>query len=125
MKLLYFGDSYTENFMNLESDIHVVDKNSGITLGDTFDFLFLSALDGDIYTHVVVCIESSLSKEERVEIEDVYRRVRALYKNVQIVGPYGDVDTFGLEKNNGSYTEQTKNIIGSELYKKYNNFKFW
>lgn len=122
MNTLYFGDSNTSNYMG---DLNcTVDKNDGLCMSDMFDFLFLSALDCDIYTRVVISIGTNdsghgLTKEE---LQEKYRKIHDIYKNAVIVGPYGDIDTKNMETTDGiHFTEKTKECIGRLLDKYYND----
>lgn len=120
MNTLYFGDSNIDNFMGCRRCR--VDSNKGLSIGNTFDFLFLSALDRDIYTHVVVSIgtydmEHGLTKTELCQ---GYSKIRDMYKKAVIVGPYGDVDTIDMETTDGfHFTQEAKEEIGRKLVKYY------
>lgn len=113
--ILFFGDSNTGAFCDGNS---TVERHMGLFMkSDEFDFLFDNVIK-DNYDLVVCCIGHNDwgTGSTKHELQEGYKKIKQKHNNIIIVGPYGDVDTRGLDTKDGiHFTEKSNHIIAKKI----------
>lgn len=118
MNILFFGDSNTHIYCDGN---FTLEKHAGLFMKeDMFDFYFNIALEDD-YDLVVCCIGHNDwgTGSAKHELQSGYKKIKQMHKNIIIIGPYGDIDTRGLETSDGiHFTDKSKQIIKENIKEK-------